>query len=126
MNTLYNFQTKTVTNPLDKITHFYVSPYQPDSQLMLNMKQILIEAQEKNLEVLVRSTGRGHIVCLFPIELLFKGNVTVKFTTEMKFTVNNNIYCDICGQDTSVIRIDTVNNYRSSAKSVKIEDIFSL
>ena len=104
MQTFFNFTTKTVVNPLEKITHFFNSPYMPDNMRLLNLAKKL----EKLPDVTTSVTENGHIVILFPIEVLVNGDCLIQWKSEDSFCINRSIYCKIVGVERNIVRIDTV------------------
>lgn len=102
MNTFYNFETKTVINPLEKITHFYVSPYMPDNFRMLGLDKKV----ENMSDLSVGVTPQKHIVTVFKIEQLISGDCSIKWTSDDVFCINNRIWCKII--DPTCVRVDTV------------------
>lgn len=104
MKTFFNFKTKTVINPLEKINHFFSSPYMPDNMRLLNLAEKLETMQSAITSV----DDKGHVVTLFPIEMLVDGDVMIDWRSEDSFCINNRIWCKIVGKNRDIVRVDTV------------------
>lgn len=104
MKTLFNFKTKQVINPLEKINYFFSSPYMPDNMRLLN----LAEKLEQMDSAITSVTEQGHVVTLFPIEMLVDGDCMIDWRTEDSFCINSTIWCKIVGKKKNIVRVDTV------------------
>lgn len=102
----YSFDTKEVINPLDSVTHFYVSPHIPESARMLNLQEKATGTDKLQVDW----TNTGLPVVLFPISILKLETVLVSITSEDKVIIkkgNTRIYVKFT-EDPKIIRIDTV------------------
>jgi len=106
MQTFYDFTTKTVVDPLKGLEYFYTNPYMPDNQKLLGLNKKLISMPDDSITT--AATKEGHVVVLFPIELLVTGTCAIKWTEHDKFCINNRIWCKIVGDDNNIVRVDTV------------------
>ena len=102
MNTFFNFETGKSVNPLEKITSFYVSPYMPDNFKLLNLDEKLADITDINAAV----TPERHVVTVFPINHLIKGDCIIKWSSEVSFCINGKIWCKIVADN--CVRVDTV------------------
>ena len=108
MNTIFNFETKTTANPLENIEWFFVSPYMPDNMILLGLGKKLEDLEDDAIRTSV--TEKGHVITLFPINLLVKGDCMIKWCSDSidSFCINGKIYCKIVGNDKDIIRVDSV------------------
>jgi hypothetical protein len=104
MQNNYNFKTKTVIDPLADINAFYINPYMPDNMKLLGLKRKTKETSQDIFNVC--STAEGHVVILFPIDMLVDGPCHIKWTEEGKFCIDNRIWCKIMSDN--IVRVDTV------------------
>jgi len=116
MEFFYNFNSKQVVNPLDKVTHFFINPYQIDSWKTLGLGDKVKDCDD----VIQESTGLPIII--LPIELLElinvhvkmekNGNMTVTKRTNnlsgvKNFYINTTLYIKPTSQS-HIVRVDTV------------------
>jgi hypothetical protein len=118
MEFFYNFNSKQVVNPLDKVTHFFINPYQISGWKTLNLGDKVF-GKECDF-VIQESTGLPIII--LPIELLELNNVHVKMEKNGNMTVikrtNNlsgvkNLYITTTlyikpTEQSHIVRVDTV------------------
>lgn len=104
--TFFNFSTKQCINPLETIEHFYTNPYMPDNHKLLNLVEKLKKLESNGGSICTTNAPSGHVVTLFPIEMLVEGNCVVKWREHDSFVINGSIYCKII--DDKIIRVDTV------------------
>jgi hypothetical protein len=116
MEFFYDFNSKQVINPLDKVTHFFINPYQMSSWKTLNLGDKVDDCDV----VIQESTGLP--IILLPIELLELSNVHVKMEENgnMKITRKTNNRSGIQNffmittlyvkptTDSHIVRVDTV------------------
>lgn len=109
MEFFYNFNSKQVVNPLDKITHFFVNPRMIDSWLSLKLGD-----KVKDCDVVIQeSTGLPIIV--LPISLLDFKTIRVKIEDNGNMLITNKLnefsvqklYVKPTEQE-HIVRIDTV------------------
>ena len=110
MEFFYNFNSSQVVNPLDRITHFFVNPYQIGSWKMLGLGD---KASDCDV-VIQESTGLPIII--LPISLLNLNKVHVKMESNGNMLITNKlskvtqkIYAKPTEQQ-HIIRVDTVLN----------------
>jgi hypothetical protein len=116
MEFFYDFNSKQVINPLDKVTHFFINPYQMSSWKTLNLGDKVDDCDV----VIQESTGLP--IILLPIELLELSNVHVKMEENgnMKITRRTNNRSGVQNffitttlyvkptADSNIVRVDTV------------------
>lgn len=102
MNTFFNFETRKSVNPLEKITSFYVSPYMPDNFRLLALDEKIGEMSDVSIGV----TPEKHIVSVFDIKFLIKGDCMIKWCSDVSFCINGKIWCKIVSDN--CVRVDTV------------------
>ena len=110
MEFFYNFNSGKVVNPLDKITHFFVNPYQIGSWIMLGLDKKVDDCDV----VIQESTGLPIII--LPISLLNLEDVHIKMENNGNMLITNKlgrltqkIYAKPTEQR-HIVRIDTVLN----------------
>ncbi len=103
---IYDFKTREVVNPLDKIKSFYVNPYMPDSAQSLNVEKLWNETTDRE----VRFTS-GVPALVFPIDVLNLETASVRISSPDKYIVtsgNRVLYIKLFPEMPYMCRIDTV------------------
>ena len=72
MEFFYNFDSKQVVNPLDKVTHFFINPYQISGWKILNLAD-----KVKDCDVVIQEST-GLPIIILPISVLELNQVHVK------------------------------------------------
>ena len=103
---IFNFKTKQSVNPLENIEYFYTNPYMADNHKLLSLVEKLKHLETNGGSICTTNAPSGHVVTLFPIEMLVEGNCVIKWRDMESFVINNSIYCRI--MDDKIIRVDTV------------------
>lgn len=116
MEFFYDFNSKQVINPLDKVTHFFINPYQMSSWKTLNLGD-----KVKDCDVIIQAST-GLPIIILPIELLELINVHVKmeengnmkitrktnnFSGVQNFFITTTLYVKPTAQS-HIVRVDTV------------------
>jgi len=106
MKTFFNFTTGKSINPLENIKYFYTNPYMPENMRLLNLAEKLGELESG--DVITSNDEKGHIVTLFPIDMLIKGDVMIEWKSQESFCINGKMWCKITGEDKDCVRVDTI------------------
>lgn len=106
MKTFFNFTTGKSINPLENIKYFYTNPYMPENMRLLNLAEKLGELTRE--DIAITFDEKGHIVTLFPIDMLIKGDVMIDWRTQDSFCINGKMWCKITGDDKDFVRVDTI------------------
>ena len=85
MEFFYNFSSKQVVNPLERITHFFVNPYMMDSWKMLGLGD-----KVDNCDVVIQEST-GLPIIILPISLLGLEKVHVKMESNGNMLITNRI-----------------------------------
>jgi len=76
----------------------------PDNMRLLNLAEKL-----EGLDSVITSVDdKGHVITLFPIDLLVSGDVMIDWRSEDSFCINGKIWCKIVGKEKDIVRVDTV------------------
>lgn len=116
MEFFYNFESKQVVNPLDKITHFFINPYQ-----LGGWKTLGLGDKVKECDVVIQEST-GLPIIILPISVLELNEVHVKMEKNGNMTVtkktNNrsgvkNLYITTTlyikpTEQSHIVRVDTV------------------
>lgn len=103
---IYDFKTREIVNPLDKIKSFYVNPYMPDSLQLLNVEKLWNETKDGE----VRFTN-GVPALVFPIDVLNLETASVRISSPDKYIITSGnmvLYIKLFPEMPYMCRIDTV------------------
>lgn len=107
MNTfMYDFSNgKTITNPLDGVTHFYVSPYDlPTVWILLNIGEKAKDCPDVDLVI---QTHTNLPIIIMPLSILNLGKCMIKMYDDLSggkiSTGKKTIYFKFMEQDTICI-----------------------
>lgn len=85
MEFFYDFNSKQVVNPLDKITHFFVNPYMMNSWKLLGLGEKISDCE------LIIQESTGLPIIILPISLLNLEKVHVKMDSDGEMLITNRI-----------------------------------
>ena len=78
----------------------------PENFRLLNMVEKIVDLADD--KIITSCDAKGHIITLFPIDLLVKGDCSIRWITMDNFCINNSIWCKIVGGEKDIVRVDTV------------------
>lgn len=109
----YDFQTKKVIDPLESITSFYINPYMPEGNQMLDIEKKLRALPGVSLSDMTCFFIKGIPVLIMPLSLLNLSRVHVTFssTDDDKIIIRKDrlkLYVKLFKDNPSLVRIDSV------------------
>ena len=107
---IYDFKTREIVNPLDKIVRFYINPFMPESAKTLNIEQLWTEVFETSTDAEVKFVN-GIPVTVFPINMLHLDRVSVRISSSDKYVITTDklvLYIKLFPATPYLCRIDTV------------------
>ena len=107
---IYDFKTREIVNPLDKIVRFYVNPFMPHSAQALNVEQLWNESFGSNTDSEVKFVN-GIPVIVFPLNLLKLERASIRISSSDKYVITTDklvLYIKLFSATPYLCRIDTV------------------
>lgn len=107
---VYDFKTREIVNPLDKIARFYINPLMPQSAQALNIERLWAEVFETSTDAEVKFVN-GIPVIVFPINILHLDIVSVRISSNDKYVISTDkmtLYVKLFPEIPYMCRIDTV------------------
>lgn len=107
---IYDFKTRVIVNPLDKIARFYINPMMPQSAQTLNIERMWNEVFETSTDAEVKFVN-GIPVIVFPFNILHLDRVSVRISSSDKYVISTDkmvLYIKLFPETPYLCRIDTV------------------
>lgn len=106
---IYNFKTREIVNPLDRIMRFYVNPYMPSSAQALNVEGLWNEHFTNNDSEV--NFVNGIPVIVFPLDILKLEQASIRISSPDKYVITTDkmvLYIKLFPDMPWICRIDTV------------------